>query len=327
VLTPSGPLGDAGYRIQLTDAPASGRDALVGVAQAWALAALLAVALAALAGYLLSARITGPIVALTEATDRMSEGDLAVRATVESHDEVGRLSASFNSMADSMETTVTSLRRFVADAAHEIGTPLTALHADLDLADESASTDDERRLVRRALVQAERIEELSANLLRLSRIETGESFGESERVNVSVLARAVSDASASRAEQAGISLDTRADDGPLVVMAEPAKLGAVIENLLDNALKFTPSGGSVTVTAARDGDRALLSVADTGMGIPAAEQTDVFDRFHRARNVAAYPGSGLGLAIVKATAERFGGTVSLESSEAGTRFDVRLPLA
>jgi two-component system sensor histidine kinase BaeS len=297
------------------------------VAQALSLAAALAVALAALAGYLLSSRITRPIVALTDASDRMTEGDLSVRAPVESNDEVGRLSASFNEMAGSMETTVTSLRRFVGDAAHEIGTPLTALQADLDLADESATTDDERRLVRRAIVQAQRIEGLSASLLKLSRIETGESFGESEPVDLAAIARLAADASASRAEQAGITLAAEMPDTPLLVMAESGKLSAVAENLLDNALKFTPSGGTVTISAqAREG-WALLSVSDTGVGIPPAELEDVFDRFHRARNVAAYPGSGLGLAIVKATAERFGGAVGVESSDAGTRFEVRLPLA
>lgn len=319
--------GDTGGYLQLSEAPTSGRDALVGVAQAWSVAAALAVALAALAGYLLSSRITRPIVALTHASDRMTEGDLSARAPVESEDEVGRLSASFNAMADSMESTVTSLRRFVADAAHEIGTPLTALQADLDLADESASTDDEHRLVRRALVQAQRIERLSADLLKLSRIETGESFGPSERVDVAALARTAADACASRAEQAGLALLTDIAQQPLAVMAESAKLSAVIENLLDNALKFTPSGGSVTLSAGTDGDFAVISVADTGVGIPLAEQDRVFDRFHRARNVAAYPGSGLGLAIVQATTQRFGGSVTLDSSDAGTRFDLRLPLA
>ena len=158
----------------LSDGPASGRDVLASVAQALVLAAVVAVTLAALAGYLLSGRISKPLVALTATSDEMAEGHLGARADIDRDDEVGRLAASFNSMADRIEATVTTLRRFVADAAHEIGTPLTALQADLELAEEPAGV-DERVFVRRALEQARRIEDLSANLLRLSRLEAGET--------------------------------------------------------------------------------------------------------------------------------------------------------
>ena len=162
--------------VELSEAPASSRDVLVGVAQAWTLAALFAVFLAAIAGRLLSGRISRPLVALTETSDAMAEGDLSVRApATRGAEEFERLAESFNGMAERVETTVVSLRRFVADAAHEIGTPLTALEADLELAEKAASTDDERRLVLRALGQARRLESLSQGLLQLSRIEAGES--------------------------------------------------------------------------------------------------------------------------------------------------------
>ena len=130
-------MGNGAY-VKLSEGPASGRDALVSAAVAWILAAALAVGLAALAGYLVAARIARPVVALTEASDRMAAGDLGARAPVAGGDEVGRLGESFNGMAARVETTVTSLRRFVADAAHEIGTPLTALQADLELAERKA---------------------------------------------------------------------------------------------------------------------------------------------------------------------------------------------
>ena len=145
-------MGNGAY-VKLSEGPASGRDALLSAAVAWILAAALAVGLAALAGYLVAARIARPVVALTEASDRMAAGDLGARAPVAGGDEVGRLGESFNGMAARVETTVTSLRRFVADAAHEIGTPLTALQADLELAERKATSDDERRLVDRALAQ------------------------------------------------------------------------------------------------------------------------------------------------------------------------------
>ena len=108
---------------------------------------------------------------------------------------------------------------------------------------------------------------------------------------------------------------------------ERARLQTILANLLDNAVKFTPAGGTVTLTVRRDGGEALATVADTGVGIPAEEQREIFQRFHRARNVSAYPGNGLGLAIVKAAVERGGGRVSFASSAAGTTFSVTLPLA
>ena len=322
---PDGSLGTGTY-VVLSDPPASGSDVLPSIAGAWLVAALLAVALAAAAGYSLSRRISRPLAALTDASDRMAEGDLTARAPVEGADEFGRLATSFNTMADRIEATVVSLRRFVADAAHEIGTPLTALEADLELAQRATAGEEERRLVDRALGQARRLEALSQSLLRLSRIEAGDDV-EPERVDVAQLVREAAGAIASRAEQADVELAIDVAGEPLAVFADSSKLQVVFDGLLDNAVKFSPSGGTIAVGAARAGDDALVTVADTGIGIPLAEQDEVFSRFHRGRNVAAIPGNGLGLAIVKATVERYGGTVAFGSGEDGTRFEVRLPLA
>ena len=319
--------GGSGEYVQLSEAPASGRDALVSAALAWLLAAALAVGLAALAGRLVAGRISRPVVALTETSDRMAEGDLGARAPVAGGDEVGRLAESFNGMAARVESTVTSLRRFVADAAHEIGTPLTALQADLELAERKATGDDERRLVDRALVQTHRLGTLSDNLLQLSRLEAGEPAGGRERIDVAALAHEAAASVASRAEQADIDLHLAIAETPLPVTIERSRLLTVLGNLLDNAIKFTPEGGRVTLSVQADGGAAVVTVADTGVGIPADEQSGIFGRFHRARNVSAYPGNGLGLAIVKAAVERSGGTVSFTSSETGTEFRVSLPLA
>jgi len=320
--------GGSGEYVQLSEAPASGRDALVSAALAWLLAAALAVGLAALAGRLVAGRIARPVVALTETSDRMAEGDLGARAPVAGGDEVGRLAESFNGMAARVESTVTSLRRFVADAAHEIGTPLTALQADLELAERKATGDDERRLVDRALVQTHRLGTLSDNLLQLSRLESGEPAGSAVgRVDVAALAREAAASVASRAEQADVELHLAIAEAPLPVTIGRSRLLTVLGNLLDNAIKFTPEGGRVMLSVQADGGAAVVTVADTGVGIPADEQSGIFGRFHRARNVSAYPGNGLGLAIVKAAVERGGGTVSFTSSETGTEFRVSLPLA
>ena len=209
------------------------------------------------------------MVALTEASDQMAAGDLGARAPVAGGDEVGRLGESFNGMAARVETTVTSLRRFVADAAHEIGTPLTALQADLELAERKATSDDERRLVDRALVQTGRLASLSDNLLQLSRLEAGEPAGEPQSADLAAVARELADGVASRAEQAGVELVVDVAAGPLQVPVERARLQTILANLLDNAVKFTPEGGTVTLTVRRGRRQALATVADTGVGIPA----------------------------------------------------------
>lgn len=318
--------GSAQGTLLLSDGPASGRDVLAGVTHVMGLAAAIATLLAAAAGYFLSARLAQPIIALTETSDRMAGGELSARSNVARGDEVGRLAESFDAMADRIEATVVTLRRFVADAAHEIGTPLTALQADLELAEVAESDAEQRALVRRALGQARRIEDLSGNLLRLSRLEAGESEATAGIVDIPSLVRAAAEEAASRAEQAGISLSVETE-GALNVRGSAQRLRTVLDNLIDNALKFTAEGGSVEVGARPDHHHALVWVSDTGIGIPEAERADVFSRFYRARNVSAYPGSGLGLAIVLATVEGYGGTVGVRSDESGTRFEVRLPLA
>jgi signal transduction histidine kinase len=324
IATTGSSAGQVAY-VVVGEAPASGKAMLVAVVQGWMLSAIVAVFLAAISGYLLSARISRPIIELTEATDRMAQGDLSVRARVISSDEIGRLSQSFNSMAERIESGMVALRRFVADAAHELRTPLTALQTDLHIARSAAATEEERERITQASRQAKRLEGLADGLLRLSRLEAGEELRYTS-VDLAELVSACADTIASRAEQAGLQLDIEVDlNGPFVLTDE-SKVAVAIENLLDNAVKFTPSGGTVTTGASVDGDEALVWVADTGIGIPPEDRDDVFSRFNRAHNVSAYPGSGLGLAVVRAIIEALGGRVELGEAEAGTRFEIRLPL-
>lgn len=312
--------------VRLSQGPAYGATVLRSTLIAWLVAGVAAVLLAALVGWLTSRRLTRPLLAITAASDSMAHGDLAVRADVDRADEIGSLAGSFNDMADKVQHTVSTLRRFVADAAHELGTPLTALEADLELAQNHSDEADRERLIRRAMRQAERIDRLSNDLLRLSRLDTGTMPAPMETMDLVPLVRQVADSTASRAEQAGIdfTLDLPADQLP--VKAQADGLRAAIGNLIDNALKFTPAGGSTVLGAHAEGERAVVWVQDTGIGIPPEDMDGLFGRFHRGRNVSAYPGSGLGLAIVQATMEIHGGTVGVESSSSGSRFELRLPL-
>jgi signal transduction histidine kinase len=317
--------GAAVATMVLSDGPAYGAAVMRTTLVAWVIAGVAALILAALAGWVYSRRLTRPLHAMAAASNAMAAGDLTVRATVDRADEVGDLADSFNAMADKNQTTVTALRRFVADAAHEIGTPLTALQADLELAKDSPDQTARERLIDRAMAQADRIQRLSGALLRLSLLDTGLS-SRLEPLDLVPLVRSVGGAFASRAEQAGIDFSVSAPATALRVRGYEPGLRAAIDNLVDNALKFTPSEGSVELGAAAEGAQALIWVQDTGIGIPQEDLDGLFSRFHRGRNASAYPGSGLGLAIVRAAMDLHHGTAAVSTSPEGSRFELRLPL-
>ena len=313
--------------IELSYGPAYGKEIVSSVARGWVIASVIAIVLAAMAGWLFSRRISKPIVALTNVTTRMAEGDLSTRANMARADEIGVLAQSFNEMADQVEETITALRRFVSDAAHELHSPLTALLADLEL---SVNEQDETRrseLIERAQQQAGRLRELADNLLDLSRVETARAQASTGVVNLNDLLRDISEPYASQADQAGLSLQLDVPPEPIEIHGDPAQLRRAISNLIDNAIKFTPEGGVVTIGLKKNAAVIELCVQDTGIGIPEEDLPQLFSRFHRGRNVANYPGNGLGLAIVKAIVEAHGGSVSAANTSPGARFCITLPEA
>lgn len=315
-----------GY-VQLLDGPAYGTEIVDGVARALFGAGLVAIGLAVAVGLLMSRQISKPLLALTDMTGHMAEGNLAVRVKMERRDEFGLLARSFNRMAGRVENTVTTLRRFVADAAHELHTPITALHANLELA--ATENDHQQRLqfVLKAQEQLKRLEAMTSSLLDLSRLEGGDMPQERIPLDVTALVREVSELYASRAEQSGLVFAFDMPDAQVIVSANETQLRRVLGNLLDNAIKFTPENGKVCVGLCRSGSSVKLWVQDNGIGIPAEDLPLLFNRFRRGRNAAAYPGSGLGLAITKAIVERHGGHISAESLPEGTRFLLQLPFS
>ncbi len=315
--------------IELSEGPAYGRDILTSVARGWLAAGLLAVLLASLAGWLVAGRITAPIHALAQTAGRMADGDLAARVPdaggpATSQDELGQMARAFNRMADQVESTIVTLRQFVADAAHQMHTPLTALRTNLELAAGSGEAAPQTLYLERAQGQVARLTSLADELLQLARVETGIAGVQGQRFDLAALARGLAEAQAARAEQAGLEFTLAAPEAPVWVMGQPEQISALVDNLVDNALKFTPAGGAVTVRLAVAQADAVFSVEDTGIGIPPDELSQLFRRFHRARNAAAIPGSGLGLAYVKAVAERHGGRVQAEDTGRGARFTVTL---
>jgi signal transduction histidine kinase len=314
-----------GY-VELSDGPAYGRDILDSVARGWALSSAVAVVLAAGAGWLVSRRISAPVLALTSATARMAAGDLGARIAVSGEDEFGRLGRSFNAMADRVETTICALRRFVSDAAHELHTPLTALRTNLELAAGERVDSAQLAFIERAQEQIERLEALTRELLDLSRIEAGLDKNQHAPLDLTALTQRASELYASRAEQAGLAFDLDVPEDAVTIQGSEERVSRVLGNLLDNAIKFTPGGGKVSVRLRQQDGWAELQVQDTGIGIPVDDLPQLFSRFHRGHNATAYPGSGLGLAIVAAIVEGHGGQVTAENTGPGARFCLRLPL-
>jgi signal transduction histidine kinase len=313
-----------GY-VELSEGPAYGRDILSSVAWGWAVASGAAVLLAGGVGWVISRRLSAPLLTLTQVTGHMAEGNLSARADTTRQDEFGLLAHSFNEMADRVEETVVALRRFVADAAHELHTPLTALRTNLELAALEEGTADQLTALERAQTQVERLQTLSSALLDLSRLEANAGKENHALMDLSVLVQEASEVCASRAEQTGLSFSLDLPQGAVMIQGNRSQLRRALGNLLDNAIKFTPQGGSVSVGLRRREGQAELRVEDTGIGIPPGDLPHLFGHFHRGRNAVAYPGSGLGLAIARTIVEGHSGQVMAESTSQGTCFLVRLP--
>ena len=219
-------------------------------------------------------------------------------------------------------------RRFVADAAHELRTPITALKLQVQLLERArgaAERADAMVDLRAGLARAER---LIAQLLALSRLEPGGWRHEATTLDLGPLLREAVARLSAQADAAGIDLGAEAGD-ELFVHGDAEQLFVLANNLIQNALRHTPAGGSISVTAAQVGRQGVtMSIADNGPGIPEAERTRVFDRFYRGLGDGAAPGtsvgSGLGLSIVKAIAERHGATVTLGTPAGGRGLEVRV---
>ncbi|MDX6402355.1 MAG: hypothetical protein QOF27_2961, partial [Gaiellaceae bacterium] len=217
---------------------------------------------------------------------------------------------------------------FVASVSHELRTPLTSIQGYLELVleDEASFTDDQRESLGVVQRNSQRLMRLVGDLLFVAQVDAGRISLARERVDLSEL---VADCALAAAPMASVNeIVLTVDAEPIELLeGDAVRLGQVVDNLLSNALKFTPPGGSVTLGVQLEGENAVIEVQDTGMGIAPEEQGRLFDRFFRTASATdmAIPGTGLGLAIVKAIVEGHGGTISL-ASESGIGTTVRLEL-
>jgi len=227
--------------------------------------------------------------------------------------EVEPIVHALNGLLERLDKALSAQRSFIADAAHELRTPLTAVHLQAQLAERAATEDARRQALAELKSGLARATRLSEQLLTLAREEPGVAERTPVDVDLSELAREVIGELAPFAEARQIDLGLSSGwAAPL--QGDPDALRALVSNLIDNALRYTPSGGRVDVGIATEGTSVVLTVRDTGPGIAPADRARIFDRFYRGQPGAASasaPGSGLGLAIVKSVAERHGATVEL----------------
>jgi two-component system, OmpR family, sensor histidine kinase BaeS len=275
---------------------------------------------------LLAVGMTSPLRQMTEAARRMATGDYAVRITETSSDEVGELARAFNTMARDLGTVDRQRRELVANVSHELRTPLAALCAVLENLVDGVAPRDSDSLVA-ALDQAERMGRLVEDLLDLARVDAGKAPLAPEPVPIGpLLADAVAEA---RVLGRVVEYDVRVEPAGLVARADPERLRQLVANLLDNASRHSPAGGTVVVTAARTGDRYRVEVHDQGPGIAVEDRERVFEPFGTLTATEGGGGTGLGLAIARWVTDLHGGTirfVDTENGEGGARVRVDLPL-
>jgi two-component system sensor histidine kinase MprB len=282
-----------------------------------ALVALGGVLLAGALGTIVARAALTPVRKLTNIVEEVSRTrDLSQRVSSQaSHDELGRLAASFNVMLAELETSVQSQRQLVADASHELRTPLTSLRTNLELLQRGQPTDPaERQQVLGELVgQMERLSTLVSDLIDLARDEQTQLLVEDVHLDA-IAADAIAEM---RMRYPGVHFELDQSSTAVdVVRGVRSRILRAVTNLLDNAGKWSPAGGTVEV-AVRGSE---ITVRDHGPGIAPEDESRVFDRFWRAPAARQLPGSGLGLAIVKDVAETHGGRVTLERPSGGGAF-------
>jgi signal transduction histidine kinase len=298
------------------------------------LALACALALTVLIGSWLTRGLLRPIEELRRGMAHVAQGDLEpnVRVPKERPDELGDLARSFSTMTEQLAELDRLKAEFVSVASHEIKTPLSVIRGYVSLLADGiygAVNEAQQKTLSSVSDQVDRLTRLVHRLLDISRFEAGGGRLEIRRINVRDFADELTDGFRVLAMQNGIDFAVRiADDVPVNIEGDADRLNEVLGNLLSNAFKFTPQGGTIRVEACRNGAGVVVEVEDTGVGIPPEKLPKIFEKFYQVENDAQprSVGSGLGLAIAREIVEAHGGTIGAESRVGeGTKFTVTLP--
>ncbi len=291
---------------------------------------ILALLLAGAGGWFLAGRTLKPVERMADIARGIGESDLSRRIDVVSDDELGRLATTLNGMIARLEEAFVKQRQFVADASHELRTPLAVLQAESSLAlEKTRDPEDYRRSLELVSQEVDYMSEIVGKLLVLARSDAGSEPINVQDVDLGALLADLGQDLEGLAQEKGLRLGL----GPLdrvAVRGDRVKLRQLFMNVLDNAIRYTPSGGAITGSVERLDDRAVVVIGDTGVGIPEEHLPFIFDRFYRVDQVRTdgEGGTGLGLAIATAIAKMHGGSIEVESRVGeGTTFRVQLPLA
>lgn len=305
----------------------AGHDAMVK--RLWLTAFAQQLALVAIAGVFVLLglrRGLAPLIRLRDAVRSPDRSDLDPVEVPGAQSEIRPLIDALNAYMERVRAQMAAQRRFIANAAHQLRTPLALLSTQASYALRESAVDQRQEALVALQASSGRLARLAEQLLTLSRAEPGSRRPRADRIDLTEAARQVLETHAPTAIIRNIDLGLE-EDGPVPVVGDGTMLREMIVNLVDNALRYTPAGGTVTVKLAAIGREGMLMVTDTGPGIPAEERAQVFERFYRMAG-AAEEGSGLGLAIVREVIENAGGSVTLgDAAAGGLKVEVRLPLA
>lgn len=281
-----------------------------------------------LVGWWVARSVAKPVQALRQATRRMAVGELSARVGDVGHDELAMLAGDFDAMAERIEALVAHDRGVLQDLSHELRSPLARLHLILDLARRSANAQEAAPYFLRAEREIARLDRMTGDMLALSRMESGLPGMQRERLDLGELAQACLQESDLQADARRIALHWQPPEAAVAVTGSPVLLARAVRNLVSNAVKFSPDGGSVEVGVRAVGGMAECVVRDHGPGVPEAELASLFRPFFRGTNAARADGHGLGLAIAQRVARAHGGEiVARNAADGGLEVTLRVPRA
>jgi signal transduction histidine kinase len=316
--------GDSPWVAVLSDSLEEVDDNVALIQRQILIAGGIALVAALLAGYLAARAHSRRLSRLEQAAEEVAEGNFSAPIPVDSRDEVGQLAMTFNEMQQRLARLDSARKEFIANASHELRTPIFSLGGFVELLeDEEPDKASRDEFVRTMREQIDRLTKLTGELLDLSKLDADALELRTERVDLARLATETAAEFGPAAERHASELEVRTDgDAPVFTLADPDRVSQIVRILIDNALNHTPEGTAIKVTTKSDRGSAALIVSDAGPGIEPRSRARVFERFYTGDSAS---GSGLGLAIARELALRMQGSLQVSSRRGRTEFSLRLP--